>query len=101
MALAGDAQEASERIGDVLRAGVDSVHVFPLGPDRMATVRAFADMMNATTKEREEAAPRRRPERPVLRAANHMTRPAASRRSHADVPSMFGELSQRRTMTDA
>ncbi len=30
-----------------------------------------------------------------------MTRPAASRRGHADVPSMFGELSERRTMTDA
>ena len=46
MALAGDAQEAAERIRDVLGAGVDSVHVFPLGADRMATVRAFADVMN-------------------------------------------------------
>jgi len=45
MALAGDAHEAAERIGDVLAAGVDSVHVFPLGRDRMATVRAFADVM--------------------------------------------------------
>ncbi|HEX4660885.1 MAG TPA: LLM class flavin-dependent oxidoreductase [Streptosporangiaceae bacterium] len=53
MALAGDAQEASERIGDVLRAGVDSVHVFPLGPDRMATIRAFADLMKALTHQKE------------------------------------------------
>lgn len=53
VALAGDAQEAAERICGVLRAGADSVHVFPLGRDRMATVRAFAHMMNATTKERE------------------------------------------------
>jgi 5,10-methylenetetrahydromethanopterin reductase len=45
MALAGDAQEAAERIRDVLAAGVDSVHVFPLGGSRMATVRAFADVM--------------------------------------------------------
>lgn len=30
-----------------------------------------------------------------------MTRPAASSRRHADVPSVFGELSERRTMTDA
>ncbi len=30
-----------------------------------------------------------------------MTRPATSSRGHADVPSMFGELSERRTMTDA
>jgi DNA-binding GntR family transcriptional regulator len=30
-----------------------------------------------------------------------MTRPATSSRSHVDVPSMFGELSERRTMTDA
>jgi 5,10-methylenetetrahydromethanopterin reductase len=47
MALAGDAREASERIRDVLAAGVDSVHVFPLGADRMATVRAFADVMKS------------------------------------------------------
>ncbi|HTS99289.1 MAG TPA: LLM class flavin-dependent oxidoreductase [Streptosporangiaceae bacterium] len=46
MALAGDAREAAARIGDVLAAGVDSVHVFPLGPDRMATVRAFAGLMS-------------------------------------------------------
>jgi 5,10-methylenetetrahydromethanopterin reductase len=45
MALSGDAREAAERIGGALAAGVDSVHVFPLGADRMATVRAFADVM--------------------------------------------------------
>jgi 5,10-methylenetetrahydromethanopterin reductase len=45
MALAGDAHEAAGRIREVLAAGVDSVHVFPLGRDRMATVRAFADVM--------------------------------------------------------
>jgi 5,10-methylenetetrahydromethanopterin reductase len=47
MALAGDALEASERIGEALAAGVDSVHVFPLGADRMATVRAFAGVMKS------------------------------------------------------
>ena len=30
-----------------------------------------------------------------------MTRPATSSRGHADAPSVFGELSERRTMTDA
>jgi 5,10-methylenetetrahydromethanopterin reductase len=48
MALAGDAREAAGRVGDVLAAGVDSVHVFPLGTDRMATVRAFAGVMADT-----------------------------------------------------
>jgi 5,10-methylenetetrahydromethanopterin reductase len=47
MALAGDAQEASERIRDALATGVDSVHVFPLGADRMATVRAFSGVMKS------------------------------------------------------
>ena len=46
MALAGNSAEAAGRIRDVLGAGVDSVHVFPLGDDRMATVRAFADVMS-------------------------------------------------------
>src|SRR6202044_1375113 len=50
MALAGDAQEAADRIRGVLDAGVDSVHVFPLGTDRMATVRAFADVMKTMPK---------------------------------------------------
>jgi 5,10-methylenetetrahydromethanopterin reductase len=47
MALASDAHEAAGRIRDVLAAGVDSVHVFPLGHDRMTTVRAFADLMRS------------------------------------------------------
>jgi 5,10-methylenetetrahydromethanopterin reductase len=42
MALAGDRREAASRIEEVLTAGADSMHVFPLGPDRMSTVRAFA-----------------------------------------------------------
>ncbi len=46
MALAGDADDAAARIRGVLGAGVDSVHVFPLGADRMATVRAFAGVMS-------------------------------------------------------
>ena len=50
MALAGDAQDAAERIRGVLDAGVDSVHVFPLGTDRMTTVRAFADVMKTMSK---------------------------------------------------
>src|SRR3984885_4820953 len=50
MALAGDAQEAAVRIRGVLDAGVDSVHVFPLGTDRMGTVRAFADVMKRMSK---------------------------------------------------
>jgi 5,10-methylenetetrahydromethanopterin reductase len=55
MALAGDAREAGERIRAVTEAGVDSVHVFPLGADRMATIRAFAGLMHgmAQTQRRE------------------------------------------------
>jgi 5,10-methylenetetrahydromethanopterin reductase len=50
MALAGDSRDAAERLRSVLDAGVDSVHVFPLGTDRMATVRAFADIMKTSPK---------------------------------------------------
>ena len=42
VALAGGPEQARERLEAVLGAGSDSVHVFPLGPDRMQTVRAFA-----------------------------------------------------------
>lgn len=42
VALAGDARQARERIDAVAAAGADSIHVFPLGPHRMATVEAFA-----------------------------------------------------------
>lgn len=42
VALAGNEQRAAAQIRAALAAGADSVHVFPLGADRMATVRAFA-----------------------------------------------------------
>jgi 5,10-methylenetetrahydromethanopterin reductase len=44
VALAGNRQHAAERIGAALAAGADSVHVFPLGAERMKTVRAFAEV---------------------------------------------------------
>ena len=42
VALSGNRQRAAAQIRSVLDAGADSVHVFPLGSDRMQTVRAFA-----------------------------------------------------------
>ena len=42
VALAGNRQRAAAQIRCVLDCGADSVHVFPLGSDRMQTVRAFA-----------------------------------------------------------
>jgi 5,10-methylenetetrahydromethanopterin reductase len=45
MALAGDAEEAAGRVGDVLASGVDLVGVFPLGAGRVAAVGAFAGVM--------------------------------------------------------
>jgi 5,10-methylenetetrahydromethanopterin reductase len=50
MALAGDSRDAAERLRGVLHAGVDSVHVFPLGTDRMSTARAFAGVMKTMSK---------------------------------------------------
>jgi 5,10-methylenetetrahydromethanopterin reductase len=47
VALAGNRQHAAERIGAALGAGADSVHVFPLGAERMTTVRAFAEVWRA------------------------------------------------------
>jgi len=47
VALAGNRQHAAERIGAALSAGADSVHVFPLGAERMNTVRAFAEVWRA------------------------------------------------------
>lgn len=44
VALAGNRQHAAERISAALGAGADSVHVFPLGAERMKTVRAFAGL---------------------------------------------------------
>jgi 5,10-methylenetetrahydromethanopterin reductase len=42
VALAGDAADARERITAVVEAGADSIHVFPLGENRMETIEAFA-----------------------------------------------------------
>jgi 5,10-methylenetetrahydromethanopterin reductase len=42
VALAGDEGDARKRIRSVFSAGADSIHVFPLGDDRMDTVRAFS-----------------------------------------------------------
>ena len=47
MALAGGRDEARQHLRDLAGLGVDSVTVFPLGADRMATVRAFADCVAA------------------------------------------------------
>jgi 5,10-methylenetetrahydromethanopterin reductase len=49
MALAGGPAEAREHLRTLGRLGVDSVTVFPLGRDRMATVRAFRDCAAAVT----------------------------------------------------
>jgi 5,10-methylenetetrahydromethanopterin reductase len=49
VALAGNRQRATGQIRAALAAGADSVHVFPLGDDRMATVRAFARSWAAAT----------------------------------------------------
>lgn len=47
VALAGNQARATAQIRAVLDAGADSVHVFPLGRDRMSTVRAFAQAWSA------------------------------------------------------
>ena len=47
VALAGNQRRAAGQIRAALEAGADSVHVFPLGRDRMATVRAFAGSWSA------------------------------------------------------
>jgi 5,10-methylenetetrahydromethanopterin reductase len=47
VALAGNQARAAAQIRDALDAGADSVHVFPLGRDRMSTVRAFAQSWSA------------------------------------------------------
>ncbi len=49
MALAGGRAEARQHLRDLTALGVDSVTVFPLGADRMATIRAFADCVAAET----------------------------------------------------
>lgn len=52
VALAGNADQARERIAAVMEAGADSVHVFPLGEGRMETVRVFAACVADLTRER-------------------------------------------------
>ena len=42
VALAGDERQARERIEAVVAAGADSVHVFPLGEERMQTIERFS-----------------------------------------------------------
>jgi 5,10-methylenetetrahydromethanopterin reductase len=48
MALAGGRAEAAAHIATLREIGVDSVTVFPLGPNRMATVRAFAEVVSSS-----------------------------------------------------
>src|SRR6266851_3320604 len=57
VALSGNRQRAAEQIRLALAAGADSVHVFPLGADRLGTIRAFAD----SWAEVADQAPRRTP----------------------------------------
>jgi 5,10-methylenetetrahydromethanopterin reductase len=42
VALAGNRRHAGQQIRAALDAGADSVHVFPLGPGRLDTIRSFA-----------------------------------------------------------
>jgi hypothetical protein len=48
MALAGGRAEAAAHIATLREIGVDSVTVFPLGPNRMATIRAFAEVVSTS-----------------------------------------------------
>jgi|HubBroStandDraft_6_1064221.scaffolds.fasta_scaffold35739_3 5,10-methylenetetrahydromethanopterin reductase len=57
VALAGDHRQATARIEEVLGAGADSMHVFPLGDRRMETVRAFAACWRDVVKESGAQAP--------------------------------------------
>lgn len=45
MALYGGVEEAREHIRTLTSLGVDSINVFPLGDDRMATIRGFAQAL--------------------------------------------------------
>lgn len=44
IALAGTREDAAQRIGWLREEGVEAVSVFPLGPRRMDTIRAFAEV---------------------------------------------------------
>jgi 5,10-methylenetetrahydromethanopterin reductase len=57
VALAGNRRQAVERIEQVLGAGADSMHVFPLGDRRMETVREFAACWRDVVKESGAHAP--------------------------------------------
>lgn len=46
MALYGGVEEAREHIRTLASLGVDSINVFPLGADRMATIRGFAEALH-------------------------------------------------------
>jgi 5,10-methylenetetrahydromethanopterin reductase len=50
VALAGDDRQARERIEAVASAGADSIHVFPLGKNRMRTVEAFSRCFDAVSE---------------------------------------------------
>ncbi|MGH3756363.1 LLM class flavin-dependent oxidoreductase [Actinophytocola sp.] len=49
MALAGGREHASTHLRNLIDVGVDAVHVFPLGPNRTGTIRAFAECWHAVT----------------------------------------------------
>jgi len=49
VALAGDRADARDRIAAVSEAGADSIHVFPLGANRMHTIEAFAGCLADVT----------------------------------------------------
>jgi len=50
VALAGNADRASEHIAAIVEAGADSINVFPLGEGRMETVRAFSACLTNLTR---------------------------------------------------
>jgi 5,10-methylenetetrahydromethanopterin reductase len=47
MALAGDVEATAEQLAALAAIGVDSVHVFPLGEDRVGTIERFAAAADA------------------------------------------------------
>ena len=49
VALAGDSADARDRITTVCETGADSIHVFPLGANRMQTIEAFAGCLADVT----------------------------------------------------
>ncbi|MDW3212685.1 MAG: LLM class flavin-dependent oxidoreductase [Ilumatobacteraceae bacterium] len=47
MALAGGRERATAQLRSLAEVGVDSINVFPLGDDRMATIEAFCECFDA------------------------------------------------------